>query len=103
MGVLAHFINNKSKVNELGSKILNLLKIPDENIQKSISKCIPDLFIFFEDPLALVQFNLKSVLEEKNMDVQRGQAYLISGLIKGLGVRTIEEQNIQALFENSEK
>jgi hypothetical protein len=32
MGVLAPFIKNKEKVNNLGSKILNLLKIPDENV-----------------------------------------------------------------------
>lgn len=37
MGVLAPFIQNKEKVQQLGDKILNLLKIPDENIQKSIS------------------------------------------------------------------
>ena len=32
MGVLAPFIQNKEKVNTLGNKILNLLKLPNENL-----------------------------------------------------------------------
>ena len=32
MGVLAPFIKNKEKVKSLGVKIINLLKIPDENV-----------------------------------------------------------------------
>jgi len=69
MGVLAPFIQNKEKVNALGKKILNLLKLPDEHIQKSISKCIPDLFIFFEDPKQLVKDHLSTLFTEKSNEI----------------------------------
>ena len=69
MGVLAPFIKDQNKVSQLGIKIINLLKIPDENIQRSISKCIPDLFIFFANPKQLLEENLKSILSEKNTDI----------------------------------
>jgi hypothetical protein len=42
-------------------------------------------------------------LTETNTDTQRGQGYLISGLIKGLGVGVVESESIFKLFEDTEK
>ena len=50
--------------------------------------------MFFDNPKELSEKTLQRIPEETNFDKQRGQAYLLAGLIKGLGVGIIESTKI---------
>jgi len=85
LGILSPFIKSSS-VEGVTKKILNFFEKGSENIQKTISKCLIDLMAFFEDPVQVIQNAMTNLQEASHIDDKRGQAYLIAGLTKGLGV-----------------
>ena len=71
-------------------RIIDLFKSDKEAEQKSISKCIPDLMSFFKNPEKIVE-NIFDNIKTESPEVQVGQAYLFSGLLKGIGYRQTQE------------
>ncbi|KAL4445680.1 hypothetical protein ABPG74_006231 [Tetrahymena malaccensis] len=94
LGVCSPYIKNKSLLETVSSKIILLFKNGSEDLQKSLAKCLPDLMSFFDNPKGLVEKTIQNLPFEPNVKQKKGQAYLVAGLIKGLGVNSIEQLNI---------
>ena len=64
-------------------RITDIFVEGDLSDQKAISKCIPDLMSFFKEP----ELKVKNIFEEiGQMDEKKqvGQAFLFTGLLKGI-------------------
>ena len=96
IGVVSPFITNSSKVNEITCKVLELLESSDDNQsqQVNLSRCLSDMIILFPDALKKIEEHLNTIFSEKNKKKQLFSAYLISGLIRGIGIDTIESLKI---------
>ena len=79
IGICAPFLNDKNKVQSISKKILQMVELPSENLQKSLSSCLPELILFFDSPENLILKSLDKIKKEKDQDKQRGQAYLCTG------------------------
>ncbi|CAD8203588.1 unnamed protein product [Paramecium pentaurelia] len=98
LGVLSQFLqgHNQRKTQE---QIVQLFRNSDEDSQLELARSLQELLSFFPDTENLVIELLKSNKQEKDEKVKRGNAYMIAGLIKGLGVEKMESFKI---FENLE-
>ena len=83
----------------VSQKILKLFESDNENLQRSVARCIPELMNFFENGEQVIAERLKLLPEEPATHLRRGHAYLIAGLVKGLGAEQIEKQQIFELIE----
>lgn len=86
LGVLAPFLSGNKNLQLVEKRITELFKSNKEAEQRAISKCMPDLMSFFKQPTQIVESiyqNISTMTEE----LQVGQAYLFSGLLKGIGYR----------------
>ena len=62
---------------------------------------MPELISFFDNPLELAKSSLKNLTAFKDPHAQRGSAYLLSGLIKALGILTVEKLEVFKFLEES--
>lgn len=60
----------------------------------SLARCLTDLLCFFRDSENFILELIKSVKVEANNQIKMGNAYLIAGLLRGLGVNTLERMCI---------
>lgn len=84
LGVLAPFLEANKNLQIIERRITELFKGKNEDEQRSISKCMPDLMSFFKQPSQLVDGIYCSIGQISDA-LQVGQAYLFSGLLKGIG------------------
>lgn len=54
---------------------------------------------FFDNPQGLIETTIQNLPFESDIKHKKGQAYLIAGLVKGLGVNYIEKLNIFKYIE----
>ena len=88
--MLAPYLEGNKNLQLIERRITELFKGHNENDQKAISKCMPDLMSFFKQPQEIVReiFSNISTMPEPQ---QVGQSYLFTGLLKGIGYATTQE------------
>jgi hypothetical protein len=84
LGVLAPYLKGNKNLNVIEKRITELFKGESQAEQRSIAKCMPDLMSFFKNPDQIVS-DIFHGISKMNEKMQSGQAYLASGLLKGLG------------------
>lgn len=85
LGVLAPYLAGNKNLQIIEKRITELFKGEKENEQRAISKCMPDLMSFFKEPLKIVESIYTNIGTMTPEWLQIGQAYLFSGLLKGIG------------------
>ena len=94
LGFLSKFLSNFSELRILSNKILEVILEAETIFQPKLSKCLAELIVFFENPELIIQEKCKNCLSENNRTRQRGCAFIVGGLIKGIGANTIEQLEI---------
>ena len=100
IGSLAKFLdqaNNKQAIDLASTykKMMAMVNIPSERIRISITKCLPLLAKHFEELSREFLHNLLTILtENENEHNVRGAAFAIAGIVKGLGMRTVDETGL---------
>lgn len=86
LGVLAPYLKGNKNLSIIEKKITELFQGEKHSEQRAIAKCMPDLMSFFKNPENIVAKILEDI-SNMGEHQQVGQAYLASGLLKGLGHR----------------
>ena len=81
MATCAPYSKDKSKVKPICNKILNLAATSTEAFQKSLAKCLPELIVFFDNPLEIGQNLLGKLATDSNVTSIRGSCYLLAGIL----------------------
>ena len=86
LGVLAPYLKEAKNMNLIQKRITEIFESNNENIQRSVSKCMHELMSFFGKPKELVAEIYQRVVTLDN-EHQIGQSYLLAGLLKGIGIK----------------
>lgn len=101
LGVLAPYTKSRVMGVEVGHRIVNLFqKDTSEFLYKKISRYLVDLINFIEKPEFVISKSLKSMNQDANPQHKRATAYLISGLVKGMGLAHIERLGVLRFCED---
>lgn len=89
-----------AKFKSILSVLIDTLNTPSESVQRSVSQCLPPLAAIAPDQCAaLLQPLLTRLTGEANMVAQRGAAFGLAGILKGLGIRVFHPHNIMPTLE----
>ncbi|KAF7489184.1 eIF-2-alpha kinase activator GCN1 [Sarcoptes scabiei] len=96
MGTLAkHIDEENSKLKPILSKLIEALSTPSQIVQEAVAICLQNLTPKFRnDAPILIQKLLKFLFESDSYGERKGAAYGIAGIIKGLGVMSLEKLEI---------
>ena len=95
-----HFNKSDESTLDIYERIIEMLNIPNPELKKSISKCISPLSKLLEDKSKKFLKQLLSMLQKtKDLSTLSGAAYAISGIVKGLGLKTIDKYEILDIIE----
>ena len=102
--LISSLAKNFDKSNEatldIYERIIEMLNIPNKELKKSISKCISPLSNLLKEKSKKFLKQLISMLQKtKDLSTLSGAAFAISGIVKGLGMNTIEEYEILDTLE----
>uniref|UniRef100_A0A8C2WX06 GCN1 activator of EIF2AK4 n=1 Tax=Cyclopterus lumpus TaxID=8103 RepID=A0A8C2WX06_CYCLU len=98
MGSLAkHLDKNDPKVKPIVAKLITALSTPSQQVQESVASCLPPLVpAIKEDSAGIVRNLLQLLLESDKYAERKGAAYGLAGLVKGLGILALKQQEIMA-------
>ncbi|XP_005746121.1 translational activator GCN1 [Pundamilia nyererei] len=96
MGSLAkHLDKNDPKVKPIVAKLITALSTPSQQVQESVASCLPPLVpAIKEDAAGIVKNLLQLLLESDKYAERKGAAYGLAGLVKGLGILALKQQDI---------
>jgi len=97
IGSLARYLDNTSQKKLTGTfeKMLELLNAPSDMIRRSICRCIPQLAKFFEDrSRKFLADHMEVLLKSTEEKLVQGSAYAVAGIVKGLGIKTLQQESI---------
>ncbi|XP_077995202.1 stalled ribosome sensor GCN1-like [Glandiceps talaboti] len=96
MGSLArHLDKDDPKIKPIVGKLIAALSTPSQQVQEAVANCLPPLVPAIKDTAArLVDQLLKLLLESENFGERKGAAYGLAGLVKGLGILSLKQQDI---------
>lgn len=94
LGFLSKYLSNGKELYVLSNKILEVILEAETILQPKLSACLAELLVFFENPELIIQEKCKNCLNESTRTRQRGCAFIVAGLIKGMGANTIEKLEI---------
>lgn len=95
-----HFDQHHDTTLDIYERIIEMLNLPNKELKKSISKCISPLSRLLEDKSKKFLKQLIQMLHKtKDLSTITGAAYAISGVVKGLGLKTIDKYEILDILE----
>ncbi len=91
LGVSAPFIKDQEAISTVSNNVKSLILTQNENIQRQLSKNLPELMRFFVDAEDEIKKQLVGFENEQDLSLRRGRSFLIAGLCRGLGIKTLEQ------------
>ncbi|XP_069380401.1 stalled ribosome sensor GCN1 [Paralichthys olivaceus] len=103
MGSLAkHLDKNDPKVKPIVAKLITALSTPSQQVQESVASCLPPLVpAIKEDAAGIVRNLLQLLLESDKYAERKGAAYGLAGLVKGLGILALKQQDIMSTLTDA--
>ncbi|XP_053135159.1 eIF-2-alpha kinase activator GCN1 [Hemicordylus capensis] len=103
MGSLAkHLDKNDPKVKPIVAKLIAALSTPSQQVQESVASCLPPLVpAVKEDTGGMIQKLLQLLLESDKYAERKGAAYGLAGLVKGLGILSLKQQEMMATLTDA--
>ncbi|XP_035236035.1 eIF-2-alpha kinase activator GCN1 [Anguilla anguilla] len=103
MGSLAkHLDKSDPKVKPIVGKLIAALSTPSQQVQESVAGCLPPLVpAIKEDAGGMVQNLLLLLLESDKYAERKGAAYGLAGLVKGLGILALKQQDIMTTLTDA--
>ncbi|KAL2092754.1 hypothetical protein ACEWY4_012552 [Coilia grayii] len=103
MGSLAkHLDKSDPKVKPIVAKLINALSTPSQQVQESVASCLPPLVpAIREDAGGMVRKLLQLLLESDKYAERKGAAYGLAGLVKGLGILSLKQQDIMTTLTDA--
>lgn len=95
-----HFDRSNEATLDIYERIIEMLNIPNMELKKSISKCISPLAKILEDKSKkFLKQLIAMLLKSKDLSTLSGAAFAIAGIVKGFGLRAIDEYEILDTLE----
>uniref|UniRef100_A0AAQ4QL94 GCN1 activator of EIF2AK4 n=1 Tax=Gasterosteus aculeatus aculeatus TaxID=481459 RepID=A0AAQ4QL94_GASAC len=103
MGSLAkHLDKSDPKVKPIVAKLITALSTPSQQVQESVAGCLPPLVpAIKEDAAGIVKNLLQLLLESDKYAERKGAAYGLAGLVKGLGILALKQQEIMSTLSDA--
>uniref|UniRef100_A0AAY4DTX0 TOG domain-containing protein n=1 Tax=Denticeps clupeoides TaxID=299321 RepID=A0AAY4DTX0_9TELE len=103
MGSLAkHLDKNDPKVKPIVAKLITALSTPSQQVQESVASCLPPLVPAIKDDAgSMVRKLLQLLLESDKYAERKGAAYGLAGLVKGLGILALKQQDIMTTLTDA--
>ncbi|KAL7828514.1 hypothetical protein SRHO_G00321480 [Serrasalmus rhombeus] len=103
MGSLAkHLDKSDPKVKPIMAKLITALSTPSQQVQESVASCLPPLVpAIKEDAGDMVRKLLQLLLESDKYAERKGAAYGLAGLVKGLGILSLKQQDIMTTLTDA--
>ncbi|TTP43320.1 eIF-2-alpha kinase activator GCN1 [Bagarius yarrelli] len=107
MGSLAkHLDKSDPKVKPIVAKLITALSTPSQQasitVQESVACCLPPLVpAIKEDASDMVRKLLQLLLESDKYAERKGAAYGLAGLVKGLGILSLKQQDIMTTLTDA--
>ncbi|KAM9194723.1 stalled ribosome sensor GCN1 [Dugong dugon] len=103
MGSLAkHLDKSDPKVKPIVAKLIAALSTPSQQVQESVASCLPPLVpAIKEDAGGMIQRLMQQLLESDKYAERRGAAYGLAGLVKGLGILSLKQQEMMAVLTDA--
>lgn len=98
IGTLAQYLKeDDKKIRIIVARLIEALSTPSQQVQESVAGCLPALVPFLRTDAKTLAENMFNLLTNaESYGERRGAAYGIASIIKGLGVASIKEMNINA-------
>lgn len=96
MGNLArHLDSDNPKVKPIVAQLVAALSTPSQEVQEAVANCLPPLVPSIKQGAPeLVSRLLVLLLESDNYGERRGAAYGLAGVIKGMGILALKQQQV---------
>uniref|UniRef100_A0A8C6GXV6 Stalled ribosome sensor GCN1 n=1 Tax=Mus spicilegus TaxID=10103 RepID=A0A8C6GXV6_MUSSI len=103
MGSLAkHLDKSDPKVKPIVAKLIAALSTPSQQVQESVASCLPPLVpAVKEDAGGMIQRLMQQLLESDKYAERKGAAYGLAGLVKGLGILSLKQQEMMAALTDA--
>lgn len=101
LGTLARYIDNEDKVRSISQRLVEALKTPSQKVQEAVSTCLAPLVPFLPNAYELLALMQKLVFEGATYGERRGAAYGMAGLVKGLGIPSVRENDFLKLVQEA--
>uniref|UniRef100_A0A4W4EKN6 TOG domain-containing protein n=1 Tax=Electrophorus electricus TaxID=8005 RepID=A0A4W4EKN6_ELEEL len=103
MGSLAkHLDKSDPKVKPIVAKLITALSTPSQQVQESVAGCLPPLVpAIKEDAGDMVRKLLQLLLDSDKYAERKGAAYGLAGLVKGLGILSLKQQDIMTTLTDA--
>ena len=97
-----YFDKSNESTLDIYERIIEMLNMPNNELKKSISKCISPLAKLLEDKSKkFLKQLIAMLLKTKDLSTLTGAAFAIAGIVKGLGIKTIEDFSILKTLEEN--